>query len=44
MVFGPENGEQETEEKHHQAKANQADDYEDTNILVKESAAAIQQV
>lgn len=26
MVLGPENGEQEAEEKHHQAKANQADD------------------
>jgi len=29
MVLGPENGEQEAEEKHHQAKANQADDWKE---------------
>lgn len=31
MVLGPENGEQEAEEKHHQAKADQADDWQETN-------------
>lgn len=30
MVLGPENGEQEAEEKHHQAKANQANDWKET--------------
>lgn len=30
MVLGPEDGEQETKEKHHQAKANQADDCKKT--------------
>lgn len=30
MVFRPENREQEAEEKHHQAKANQADDCKGT--------------
>lgn len=29
MVLGPENGEQEAKEKHHQAKANQADDWKE---------------
>lgn len=32
MVLGPEDGEQETKEKHHQAKANQADDSSLANI------------
>lgn len=27
MVLGPEDGEQEAEEKHHQAEADQADDW-----------------
>lgn len=31
MVLGPENGQQEAEEKHHQAKANQADDCKETH-------------
>lgn len=31
MVLGPENGEQEAEEEHHQAKANQADDCKETH-------------
>lgn len=30
MVLRPEDGEQETKEKHHQAKANQADDCKKT--------------
>lgn len=34
MVLGPENGEQEAEEKHHQAKANQADDSPLANITL----------
>lgn len=31
MVLGPENGEQEAEEKHHQAKTNQADNWNETH-------------
>lgn len=31
MVLRPENGEQEAEEKHHQAKADQADDCKETH-------------
>lgn len=31
MVLGPENGEQEAEEKHHQAEANKADDWKETH-------------
>lgn len=35
MVLGPENGEQEAEEKHHQAKADQADDWQKTNTHIQ---------
>ncbi len=35
MVLGPENGEQEAEEKHHQAKANKADDWKETHTHVQ---------
>lgn len=31
VVLGPEYGEEEAEEKHHQAEANQADDCKDTD-------------